>query len=383
MKLLKISLFVFSLLILFLVVFISCVIKTSDQKTEVTAMNIEQRPFGRTTDGQGINLFTFTNSNGMKIEITNYGGIIVSLYVPDRNGNLDDVVLGYEKLDGYFENSPYFGALIGRYCNRIAKGEFTLSGKTYILATNNGKNHLHGGIRGFDKVVWDAELIQQDSIVGVKLTYMSKDGEEGYPGNLACTVTYLLSEENELKIHFTAATDKPTPVNLTNHSYFNLAGQGNGNILNHELMLNAGKFTPVNEELIPTGEIKSVANTPFDFTNPKPIGKDIAQIKGGYDHNFVLTNYDNSLRFAAWVYEPTTGRIMEIYTTEPGIQFYTGNFLDGTITGKKGKVYQKHCGFCLETQHFPDSPNRLNFPSTILQPQEIYSQITVYKFDVK
>lgn len=383
MKFFKIYLFVLILFGLSLTIFVSYIIAKPIPDKGVTAMNIEKKYFGKTSDGQDVKLFTISNSKGIKAEITNYGGIIVSLYVPDRKGNFSDIVLGHETLEGYIKKSPYFGAIIGRYGNRIAKGEFMLNGKKYKLAKNNGNNHLHGGIKGFDKVVWDVEPIRKDNSIGVKLTYLSENGEEGYPGNLNCTVTYLLSEENELQIHYSAVTDKPTPVNLTNHSYFNLAGQGNGDILNHEIKLNADKFTPVDKELIPTGEIKSVAKTPWDFTKSKPVGKDIAQIQGGYDHNFVLNDYNKTLRLAASVYEPVSGRIMEIFTTEPGIQFYTGNFLDGTIIGKKGKVYQKHSGFCLETQHFPDSPNRQDFPSTILQPQEIYSQITVYKFNVK
>jgi len=374
------------LLIVSLAIFFLCKKKTepgSTQTTGVTAMKIEQKLFGKTPEGQTVTLYTLTNSKGMKAEITNYGGIVVSLSVPDRNGNVNDIVLGYETLDGYIKSSSYFGAIVGRYGNRIAKGKFALDGKTYQLATNNGKNHLHGGQKGFDKVVWDAEPVTQDSTIGVKLIYVSRDGEEGYPGNLTCTVTYLLTENNELKVLYTATTDKATPINLTHHSYFNLEGQGNGDILTHELMLNADKFTPVDSELIPTGEIKPVKGTPWDFTIPKQIGKELAQVTGGYDHNFVINNYDKSLQLAARVYEPTTGRVMEIYTTEPGIQFYSGNFLDGTIIGKKGKVYQKHYGFCLETQHFPDSPNNPNFPSTILRPGELYSQVTVHRFYTK
>jgi len=347
-------------------------------------MNIERQPFGTAPDGKNVELFTLTNSQGTKAVITNYGGIVVSLYVPDRNGKLDDIVLGYETLDGYVKNLPYFGALIGRYGNRIAKGRFTLDGKTYQLAVNNGENHLHGGIKGFDKVVWDAETVVQDSAVGVKLTYLSKDGEEGYPGNLSCTVIYLLTEKNELKITYQAATDKATPINLTHHSYFNLAGQGNGDILSHELMLNAEKFTPVDNGLIPTGEIEPVKGTPMDFTASKPIGRDIGQVSGGYDHNFILNSTGGGVMLAAKVYEPMSGRTMEVYTDEPGIQFYSGNFLDGTITpSTRGKVYNKHFGFCLEAQHFPDSPNRPNFPSTILRPGETYTQETIYVFYAK
>ena len=346
-------------------------------------MNAEQKAFGTAPDGKNVDLFILTNSHGMQAAVTNYGGIVVSLKVPDRNGESADIVLGYETLDGYIKNSPYFGAIVGRYGNRIAKGRFTLDGAEYRLATNDGDNHLHGGIKGFDKVVWDAESVKQDNAASVKLTYLSKDGEEGYPGNLSCTVTYLLTEENELKILYTATTDKATPVNLTHHSYFNLAGQGSGDILGHELMLTADRFTPVDAGLIPTGVLQPVKDTPMDFTRQKPIGQDVASVPGGYDHNFVLNNAGGSLALAARIYEPTSGRIMEVYTTEPGIQFYSGNFLDGSITGKSGKVYMKHYGFCLEAQHFPDSPNKPYFPSTILRPGETYAQETIYTFSAK
>lgn len=366
-----------------------CAKEPGKESTIITGdakMKIERKTFGKTKEGAreiGVDLFTLSNSHGMKVAVTNYGAIVVSLFVPDRNGNVDDIVLGYETLDEYIENSPYFGAIVGRYGNRIAKGKFELTGRVYQLALNDGNNHLHGGIKGFDKVVWDAEPVEENDAVGVKLTYLSKDGEEGYPGNLSCTVTYLLTEQNELKVIYSATTDKDTPVNLTHHSYFNLAGQGERDILEHELLLNADKFTPVDSELIPTGELKPVEGTPMDFTVPKTIGKDINNVEGGYDHNFVVNNGSGSSVLAAQVYEPTTGRVMEIYTTEPGIQFYSGNFLDGTITGKDGRVYEKHFGFCLETQHFPDSPNKPQFPSTILRPGETYTQETVHKFYAK
>ncbi len=352
-----------------------------------TAMNISKEPFGTTKSDEKVDVYTLTNNKGCTIKITNYGGIVTSLTVPDRTGKLCDIVLGHDNLDGYGNNSPYFGALIGRYGNRIAKGKFTLNGQTYTLATNNNLNHLHGGDVGFDKVVWQAKEIKQSDAVGLELTYLSKDGEEGYPGNLSVTVKYLWTNKNELKINYEATTDKPTVVNLTNHAYFNLACTGD--ILDHELMINADKFTPVDDGLIPTGELRSVKDTVFDFTKPTAIGarinKDDEQLKfgTGYDHNFVLNNYNGSLKLAATVYEPTTGRVIEVLTTEPGIQFYSGNFLDGTITGKAGVVYKQRTGFCLETQHFPDSPNEPKFPSTVLKPGEKYKTTTVYKFSTK
>ncbi|MHC4570623.1 MAG: aldose epimerase family protein, partial [Planctomycetota bacterium] len=313
-------------------------------------MSIKKQAFGKTGDGKDVDLYTLTNANGLKTEIMTYGGIVRILEVPDRDGNLGDIVLGYDSLDEYIENNPYFGALVGRCGNRIAKGKFTLDGVEYTLATNNGPNHLHGGVKGFDKVVWDAEPMEDETSVGLKLTYLSKDGEEGYPGNLKCTVIYTLTNDNELKVSYEAETDKATVVNLTHHSYFNLAGHGSGDILAHELMLAADNFTPVDEGLIPTGEIKPVKGTLMDFTRPMPIGARIDQVRGGYDHNFVLNNSGGSLALAASVYEPNTGRVMEIFTTEPAIQFYSGNFLDGSNKGK-GAVYNKHNGFCLETQH--------------------------------
>jgi aldose 1-epimerase len=347
-------------------------------------MNIEKEQFGKTKAGKVAYIYTLTNANGCEAKITNYGGIVVSVKVPDRNGKLGDVVLGYETLDGYIKNNPYFGALIGRYGNRIAKGKFTLNGKEYTLAVNNGQNHLHGGIVGFDKVLWDAKEIKQAQGVGLKLTYMSKDGEEGYPGNLAVTVRYLWTNDNELRIEYAATTDQQTVVNLTNHSYFNLAGKGD--ILGHELMIDADKFTPVDEGLIPTGELRNVAGTPMDFRKATAIGARIEQQDEqlkfglGYDHNWVLNRYDGSLRLVSRVHEPTAGRVLEVHTTEPGVQFYCGNFLDGTITGKYGTVYHKRHGFCLETQHFPDSPNKPSFPSTVLNPGDKYTSTTIYKF---
>jgi len=350
---------------------------------EICKMDIQKEPFGTTTDGKKADLYTLTNPNGLIAKITNYGGIVTELHVPDTKGDLTDIVSGYESLDKYIGNSPYFGALIGRYGNRIADGKFTLKGKEYTLAKNeNNINHLHGGVKGFDKVVWDAEPMETNDGPALKLTYLSPDGEEGYPGDLSCTVVYTLTNDNELKITYEAQTDKPTVLNLTHHSYFNLAGHDSGDILGHELMLNADSYTPVDDKLIPTGQIKPVAETPMDFTSPQTIGARIGQVKGGYDHNYVLNKSDDSLTLAARVYEPATGRVMEVYTTEPGIQFYSGNFLDGSNKGK-GAVYNKHNAFCLETQHFPDSPNKPDFPSVVLEPSEKYTQVAVYKFLTK
>jgi aldose 1-epimerase len=348
---------------------------------------IEMEQFGTTPDGKKVDIYTLTNANGCEVKITNYGGIVVSLKVPDKEGNMGDIVLGYDNLDGYIKNNPYFGALIGRYGNRIGNAKFTIEGKTYTLAANDGENSLHGGNVGFDKVVWDAKEIHEFGAVGLELSYLSKDGEEGYPGNLKVTVKYLWTNKNELKIEYEATTDKTTVVNLTHHSYFNLAGKGT--ILDHQLMINADKFTPVDKGLIPTGELRNVEGTPMDFTKPTAIGarinQDTEQLKFGlgYDHNWVLNDYDGSMQMVASVYEPTTGRVMEVCTTEPGLQFYSGNFLDGTITGKDGIVYQHRTGFCLETQHFPDSPNKPDFPSTTLKPGEKYSTETIYKFKTK
>jgi len=348
---------------------------------EARVMSANEESFGQTSDGRGVNLYTLTNTNGLKARITNYGAILVSLEVPDRNGRLADITLGFDTLEGYLKGHPYFGATVGRYANRIGKAKFVLDGVEYKLAANNGENHLHGGIKGFDKVVWKPEdLRADDNEALVKMSYVSEDGEEGYPGNLACTVTYTLTKDDELKMSYEAETDKTTVVNLTNHSYFNLAGEGTGDILRHELRLNADKYTPVDEGLIPTGEIRSVKNSPMDFTLPKSIGSRIKQVGNGYDHNYVLNSGGGALALAARAYEPTSGRIMEIHTTEPGVQLYTGNFLDGSLIGKAGKAYKKHYAFCLETQHFPDSPNKPNFPSVVLQPGQKYTSVTVHKF---
>ena len=351
-------------------------------------LSITGQPFGSTPDGKSAQLYTLTNAAGMKVQITNYGGIITSLSVPDRNGVSADVVLGYDHLDQYIKSNPFFGALIGRYGNRIAAGKFSLNGETYTLAVNNGVNHLHGGIKGFDKVVWDAKTAQTEQAVSLELSYLSVDGEEGYPGNLQAQVTYSLTNDNELQISYHATTDKPTVCNLTNHSYFNLKDGGASPILNHVLQINADRYTPVDATLIPTGELAPVEGTPFDFRRSTAIGARISddneQLKngGGYDHNFVFNGEMGKLRLVATVSEPTTGRVMQVYTTEPGVQFYSGNFLDGSITGKKGVVYQKRSGLCLETQHFPDSPNQPNFPTTTLNPGETYQSKTVYKFTV-
>jgi aldose 1-epimerase len=348
-------------------------------------MSIEKELFGKTPDGQEVEVITMTTPSGCRAKVITYGGILVSLEVPDRDGKPGDVVLGFDNLDDYIEKNPYFGTITGRYANRIGKGSFVLDGVEYKLATNNGPNHLHGGIKGFDKVVWNIEETTATSDKALlKLSYLSKDGEEGYPGNLDCTVIYTLTEDNELKFSYEATTDKPTMLNLTNHSYWNLAGQGNGDVLAHEVRFNADKYTPVDEGLIPTGELRSVKDSPMDFTKPMTIGSRIKQIHiGGYDHNFVLNGKSGEMKLCARVYEPTSGRVMEIHTTEPGVQFYTGNFLDGSLTGKDAKVYKKHYAFCLETQHFPDSPNKPDFPSVVLRPGQKYETVTVHKFSTK
>ncbi len=351
-------------------------------------LQIRKQPFGATAEKKTVDLYTLTNINGVEVGIMTYGGIVVSLKVPDRSSNLQEVTLGYDSLDGYLKNSsPYFGALIGRYGNRIGKGKFSLGGREYRLATNSGESHLHGGNRGFDKAVWKATEVRGQKTVGLKLDYVSPDGEEGYPGTLSATVVYTLTNDNELKIDYAATTTKETIVNLTNHAYFNLGADGN--ILKHEVMINADRFTPISEAFIPTGELRSVKGTPMDFTKPMAIGARIGQkdeqlARGnGYDHNWVLNRKDNKLSLAARVEEPASGRVLEVLTTEPGVQFYTGNFLDGTLKGKAGKVYQQRAGFCLETQHFPDSPNKPNFPSTVLKPGQKYATTTVYKFSTK
>lgn len=343
-------------------------------------------------DFSSIKLYKLKNKNGVEVHITNFGAIITSIVVPDRDGKLGDIALGYNDVSGYINavDKPYFGAIVGRYGNRIALGKFTIDGEEYKLATNNGPNALHGGVIGFDKVVWDAETKVGASGQQVILKYLAKDREEGYPGNLQVQVTYTLDDKNQLLVDYHATTDKATPVNLTQHTYFNLKGEGNGDILGHELTLHASHYTPVNETLIPTGEIAPVAGTPFDFRKAKPIGRDIGQeneqlrFGGGFDHNWVLYESTQSpLRPAAEVYEPTTGRVLTITTTEPGIQFYCGNFLDGRLKGKSGQPYVHRGGFCLETQHFPDSPNQPKFPSTILKPGQTYQTQTVFRFSTR
>jgi aldose 1-epimerase len=339
-------------------------------------VTISKRHFG-TVDSQAVSVYTLTNEHGFEVSITNYGGAVVSLQAPDRHGEFGDVVLGFETLEEYVRNPRYFGGLIGRHANRIGLGRFTLDGHEYQLTQNNGVNHLHGGARGFDKHVWEVIGVAEDDRAILRLGYSSRDGEEGYPGNVSATVTYKVSSENELEIEYRATTDRDTIVNLTNHSYFNLAGRGD--ILGHELTLHADAFTPVSKELIPTGEIASVGNTPMDFRRGQAIGKDL-ELAGGYDHNFVLQNYNGSLRPAARLHEPNSGRVLEILTTEPGIQFYSGNFLNGSFIGKGGFVYHKYTGLCLEPQHFPDAPNHPNFPSTVLRPGEVYRHVSVYRF---
>lgn len=345
--------------------------------------------FGSTPEGKKADLFTLKNSNGIIVKITNYGCIVTELHVPDRDGKLADIVLGYDNLDDFIKNNPYFGAVVGRYGNRIAKGKFTLNGKEYTLAVNNNENHLHGGLKGFDKVIWDAEAMETNDGPALKLTYLSVDGEEGYPGNLSCTVIYTLTNKNELKISYEAETDKATPINLTHHSYFNLAGHDAGDILAHEMMIDADHTTPVDAGLIPTGQIRAVKGTPLDFTKPISIGarieQDDQQLKfgKGYDHNWVLNNKSGDFALVCSVFEPTTGRVMDVYTTEPGMQFYSGNFLDGSNIGKGGTVYNFRNGFCLETQHFPDSPNQPEFPSTILKPGQKYNHVAAYRFSTR
>jgi aldose 1-epimerase len=351
--------------------------------------SVTRAPFGALADGTAVEIFTLTNANGLEIRAVTYGGIIVSLKTKDRAGKLADIVLGYDDVAGYVKQNPYFGTIVGRYGNRIAKGQFTIDGKTYTLAKNNGPNHLHGGIKGFDKVVWKAEPFRKGDTAGVVFSHVSPDGDEGYPGTLTARVTYTLTSDDELRVDYHATTDKPTHVNLTQHTYFNLAGDGARDILGHELMLAADRYTPVDATLIPTGELAPVAGTPFDFRKAQAIGARIGadheQIRHGlgYDHNFVLNRTGTELAKLIEVFEPTTGRTLEIATTEPGVQFYTGNFLDGTITGKAGHVYKKRYGFCLETQHFPDSPNKPQFPTTLLRPGQEYRSTTVFAFGAR
>ncbi|MFO8002273.1 MAG: aldose epimerase family protein [Marinilabilia sp.] len=342
---------------------------------------VTREKWGQLEDGREVDLYTLVSHTGLEAKITNYGGIITSVKTPDKEGNMDNVVLGFSSLEPYIEEDvPYFGAIVGRYGNRIAGGEFELNDKTYELATNDGPNHLHGGEKGFDQALWDAEVIEDPEAPGLKLSYLSEDGEEGYPGNLEVTVLYTLKGDS-LEIEYTATTDKATPINLTNHAYYNLAGEGD--ILDHILTLDASHYTPVDTTLIPTGDIKSVDDTPMDFTEPHPVGERIKEVPGGYDHNFVLAQEKaEKPRFAANLEDPITGRTMDVYTEEPGIQFYSGNFLDGSLK-TDDRVYGKHAGLCLETQHFPDSPNQPDFPSTILEPEDTYNTKTIMVFGVK
>jgi len=360
--------------------------KTTDEtKKTKEKMEITKEPFGKTKDSTEIYLFTLKNDQGMVAKITNYGGILTELFVPDKYGNFEDVVLGFDNLKDYLGDHPHFGGTIGRFANRIAKGKFSIDGKEYTLAQNNGENHLHGGIEGFDRKVWNAEPVETEKGPALKLSYLSKDMEEGYPGNLNVTVTYTLTNDNALKIDYEAITDKACPINLTHHSYFNLTAFRQ-DVYGHEVMIDADRYVIVNENLIPTGDLPAVKGTLMDFTTPMKIGAridDIPGVPGGYDHCYVVNKEAGELKLIAKVTEPESGRVMEVYSTEPGVQLYTGNFLDGSNIGKNDIVYQKHYGLCLETQHFPDSPNQPDFPSTILKPDEKYTQTTIYKFVTK
>jgi len=382
-----------SLIILSVLMLIACNNKTKDkemeeQKPEIgltyTKFSVIEDAYGE-IDGNKITQYTLTNPKGMSVKILNYGGTVTDIMAPDKHGKMGDVVLGYDSLSGYLQTgNPYFGCLVGRYANRIANAKFTLDGKTYQLAANDHGNTLHGGLKGFDKRIWTASDMNSDSLSSIKFSYDSKDGEEGYPGNMHTEVVYTLTGDNQLKIDYTATTDKATPVNLTNHCYFNLSAGADSTILDHELMLKADKYTPVNDKLIPTGKIDAVKGTPMDFTTAKKIGKDIAQVTGGYDHNWVLNKNEGVLVMIGSLYHATSGRYMEVLTTQPGIQFYSGNFLDGTLKNTRGGAkYVQHAGLCLETQHFPDSPNQPSFPNTILKPGEVYKHTTVYAFSVK
>ena len=370
------------LIVIFLVIIFNSCTKIS-KKMQV--LKIDKIQFGETMDGTGVDQFILSNNNGMEVRIITYGGVITSWTAPDKNGDYKDIVLGYNTIAEYEAETPYFGALIGRYGNRIAKGKFSLDNQEYTLAVNNGVNHLHGGLKGFDKVVWDAKTIVSDSTVSLELSYLSKDMEEGYPGNLETKVTYTLNNKDELSVNYEATTDKPTIVNLTQHSYFNLTADFNQDILGHELVINADSFLPVDNTLIPTGEFRDVTGTPFDFKTSKAIGTHIdnenIQLKNGlgYDHCWVLNDQDTGVRFVASAYEPVSGRLLEVFSDEPGIQFYSGNFLDGTLPSKNKGVYQHRTGFCLETQHYPDSPNQKNFPSVRINPGEKYNSKTVFR----
>lgn len=367
--------------------------KADGYTARTTQMNtgepsVTRAPFGVLPSGDSVHIFTLTNAHGVELRALDYGGIIVSLRTPDRTGTFADIVLGFDDIGGYVKSSPYFGAIVGRYANRIAKGQFTLDGRTYHLPVNNGPNSLHGGITGFDKVIWHAEPRNNSSGVGLALTYTSRDGAEGYPGTLRARVTYTLTNDNQLAIEYRATTDKATPINLSQHTYFNLAGDGGGDVLGHVITIDADHYTPVDSTLIPTGALAPVAGTPFDLRKGVAIGVGInaahpqIQAGGGYDHNFVVNRAGSGLTHAVRVVDPSSGRTIDVATTEPGVQFYTGNFLDGSFAGKNGHVYQRRNGFCLETQHFPDSPNQPSFPSTILRPRAEYRSRTVYTFGV-
>ena len=345
-------------------------------------MKITKKLYGTTPNGENINIYTLSNDNKISVEIINYGGTLTSVKMPDKNGKIEEITLGFDSLEGYLSAHPFFGVTVGRFANRIGKGKFELEGREYKLAINDGENHLHGGIKGFDKVIWQDEALEESDRVGVILKYTSKDGEEGYPGTLQVKVIYSLNKKNELKIEYYAETDKATPVNLTNHTYWNLKGAGSGTIRDHQLTLNCSKFLNGDKGLLPTGEIKDAVDTPMDFTKPKLIGKEIDNVAGGYDHCFVINRGNEKLSFAAKVYEASTGRAMEIYTTKPAIQFYSGNFLDN-VKGREGKVFPKHGALCLETEYYPDAVNKPNFPSAILNPGEKYFHETVHKLSVE
>jgi len=353
------------------------------------AVEVTKKPWGQTPDGIAVDLYTLKNAKGAEATITNYGGIVVTLLMPDRAGKMADIVLGYDTLQGYLDKTPYFGALIGRYGNRIGGAQFAIDGTTYTLAKNDGANSLHGGVKGFDKVVWTARPVDSKEGAALELTYLSKDGDEGFPGNLQVTAVYTLTDANELRVQFTATTDKATVVNLTHHSYFNLRGQGDGDILGHEVIIASSKTTPVDKTLITTGEYAPVEGTPFDFRTPTTIGARIndpdtqLQYGPGYDHNWVIDKPAGELGLQASVYEPTTGRVMEVLSDEPGLQFYAGNFLDGTIKGKGGVAYQHRTGFCMEPQHYPDSPNKPGFPSVVLRPGQTYKNTIIYRFSTR
>jgi aldose 1-epimerase len=371
-------------------IFTACSTKPNVENHSATdSPSVTSKSFGQLKDGTKVALYTLKNKRGFEMSVMNYGGVIVSMLAPDKNGVVEDITLGYDSLSDYEDNRQFFGALIGRYGNRIAKGKFSLDGKEYSLATNNGVNHLHGGIAGFDRVIWNIEVKKMAENPSLLLTYVSKDGEEGYPGNLKVEVTYTLTEDNEVRIEYKATTDKRTIVNLTQHAYFNLSGNVKSDILGHELMIAADRFLPVDETLIPTGELKSVSGTPFDFNAFTTIGARINDINEqlkfglGYDHCWVLNDASDSLKKVATIYEPVSGRQMDTYTTEPALQFYSGNFLSDKVIGKKGTVYNQRSALCLETQHYPDSPNQPSFPSVVLDPQATYNTVTVYKFSVR